>query len=46
MEDSNIAATGATRKKSGCGCLTAVFYFLLGIILLQIVGAFLSVFSR
>jgi hypothetical protein len=45
MEDSKLTPT-ATGKKSGCGCLTAIFYFILGIILLQIVGAFLSIFSR
>jgi hypothetical protein len=37
-------ATGATGAK--LGCVSTLLYFILGIVLFQIVGAFLSVFSR
>ncbi len=43
-ENSAPTATGATGAK--LGCLSSLLYFILGLVLFQIVGAFLSVFSR
>jgi hypothetical protein len=36
--------TGATGAK--VGCLSTLLYFILGLVLFQIVGAFLSAFSK
>jgi hypothetical protein len=37
-------ATGATGAK--LGCVSILLYFILGLVLFQIVGAFLSAFSK
>ncbi len=42
-KEKSAPATGATGKKSGGKML---LYFILGLVLFQIVGAFLSIFSR
>jgi hypothetical protein len=43
-EKSGTSATGATGAK--LGCVSILLYFILGLVLFQIVGAFLSAFSK
>jgi hypothetical protein len=43
-KEKSAPATGATGAK--LGCFSSLLYFILGIVLFQIVGAFLSAFSK
>jgi hypothetical protein len=47
-KENSAPATGATAtgKKSGCGCLAAIFYFFLGILLFTALGELLFIFSK
>jgi hypothetical protein len=43
-KEKSAPATGATGAK--VGCVSILLYFILGLVLFQIVGAFLSAFSK
>jgi hypothetical protein len=43
-KEKSAPATGATGAK--LGCVSILLYFILGLVLFQIVGAFLSAFSK
>ncbi len=43
-KEKSAPATGATGAK--VGCVSILLYFILGLVLFQIVGAFLCIFSR